>query len=68
LIVFDLRLWYVIRKIQDRGFAPFGILECWNNGIMVLGKRDVGLMAKFVLTIKLIMDNILFKNQHSNIP
>jgi hypothetical protein len=53
---------------QVRGFAPIGMMECWNNGIM-----DSGLMVEFVLTIKLKMDDILLKTNlpvfhHSIIP
>jgi hypothetical protein len=52
---------------QVRGFAPIGILECWNAGILErwvepMAWREywtVGLMATIVLAIKIIMDNIL---------
>ncbi len=50
-----------------------GLCPNWNAGILekwVLGYCIVGLMVKFVLTMKLKMDNILKKPlfHHSTIP
>ena len=36
------------RLLRIRSFAPIGILECWNNGIMGLEYCNVGLMAIIV--------------------
>jgi len=33
-----------------RGFAPIGMLEGWNYGIVGYGKLEWWIMAKFILT------------------
>jgi hypothetical protein len=56
--------------LQVKGFAPIGMVECWNIGKMGFDLRpieptarrgycNIGYMAKVGLTIKFKMDNIL---------
>jgi hypothetical protein len=28
-------------KIEVKGFAPIGILECWNSGMLGIGHRQI---------------------------
>jgi hypothetical protein len=45
--------------LQVRGFAPIGILEFWNDGMMGLRYCNVGFMSISILMIKFGMDKIL---------
>jgi hypothetical protein len=50
---------YDIYLGQVGGFAPIGMVECWNIGKMGLANLQYWVNGKFVLTIKFKMDYIL---------
>jgi hypothetical protein len=51
--------------IEPRGFAPIGMLECWNSGIMVSGILQCWINGKISINDKIKMANILL---NINIP
>ena len=54
--------------IQVRGFAPIGMMECWNSGIMGLGMMQCWVDGKIFLDGKIKNEYLPFKKQHSSIP
>jgi hypothetical protein len=67
--------WIVAKTISNpnielRGFAPSGMVECWNHGIMGSGKKESWVIVKFLFTGIKWRDVIFFKSSfhHSIIP
>jgi hypothetical protein len=57
-----------LKQSQIRGFAPFGIVECWNNGIMGFGIMQYWVNGKKCVDDKIKTGEYPFKNQPCSIP
>jgi hypothetical protein len=55
-------------ELQVRGFAPIGMMECWNNGIMDYRIMQFGVNDKICVEDKIKNGYYPFKNQPSSIP
>ncbi|PLX52561.1 MAG: hypothetical protein C0611_07840 [Desulfobacteraceae bacterium] len=43
----------IFKNARVRGFAPIGMLECWNNGIMGSGIMQFGVNGKICVEDKI---------------
>jgi len=53
---------------QIRGFAPIGMMECWNNGIIRSGIMQYWVNGEICVDDKIKNGWYPFKNQPSSIP